>query len=147
MKLFRYAFVFACVAVLLPISSARAQAPASDAHIYTVTTFSAVLPEGGRFGERDSLLKVYSEQVTKKNPLVLSQKVMRHFWGHNSHDYVVMSEYKDLASIEAAEKMDNELFEKHWATQEARREFNRLLGKYFAGHSDEIYTAVPDLAK
>jgi len=36
--------------------------------------------------------------------------------------------------------LSNELFEKAWPTEEARKEYNDANNKYFTGkHSDEIY--------
>jgi len=43
--------------------------------------------------------------------------------------------------------MGDELFNKRWPDKKQQAEFNRRLGKYFTGHSDEIYTALPKFRK
>lgn len=139
--------VFLSVAgILLGVGSVRAQEQSAP-HLFVATTFQTVVPEGGRVAERDSLMELYYEQVTKKNPNILSQRVMQHFWGHNNHDMVVVTEYKDWASIDAADKMDTKLFEEYWKDDASRRQYNRTLNKYFTGHSDEIYSERTKLRK
>ena len=146
MKQIQFGFAIACAGVLLMAGSASAQEQSAD-HIFVSTTQKMSTPEGGRVAERDSLLQLYHEQVTKKNPHILSQRVMQHFYGRDNHDMVVLTEYKDWASIDAADKMDTELFEKSWTDQASRRQFNRMLNKYFSGHSDEIYSERTKLKK
>jgi len=134
------------VAVLFSSGSAFAQAQNND-HLFVSSTFKTATPEGGRLTERDSLLEIYHKQVTEKNPLVLSQRVMQHFYGHDSHDMVFVTEYKNWADLDAAGTKDTELFEKYWADDASRRQYNRMFNKYFAGHSDEIYSEKTKLRK
>lgn len=146
MKQIRFVFAFACAGVLLMLSSAPAQEQSAD-HIFVVTKFKTLVPEGGRGAERDSLLQLYHEKVTKKNPNVLSQRVVQHLYGSDNHDMVFITEFKDWASIDASDKMDTELFEKSWTDEASRRQFNRAFNKYFSGHSDEIYAERTKLRK
>jgi hypothetical protein len=145
MRQIRYVLLLAFVGVLVVAGSASAQESAD--HIFVATTQKMAMPEGGRAAERDSLLQVYHEQVTKKNPNILSQRVMQHFYGANNHDVVIVTEYKDWASIDASDKMDTKLFEDYWKDDASRRQFNRMLNKYFTGHSDEIYSERTKLRK
>lgn len=128
------------------VGSASAQEPTAD-HIFVATTQKMATPEGGRVAERDSLMQVYHEQVTKKNPHILSQRALQHLYGNDNRDLVWVTEYKDWASVDAASKMDTELFEKSWKDEASRRQFNRMLNKYFGGHSDEIYSERTKLKK
>lgn len=146
MKLIHFFLAFGMAAVLFAGGSTFAQEQNAD-HLFVAATYKMTSPEGGRMAERDSLLQIYHKQVTEKNPLILSQRVMQHFYGSNSQDVVVVSEYKNWADIDAASNKDTELFEKYWTDQAARRQFNRMLGKYFASHSDEIYTEQTKLRK
>ncbi len=94
-------------------------------------------------GQLDSLTRIYQEAITNGNEYVLDHKSLRHFWGNNSSDYVVMYTVKSWEDvIKANERMD-ELFNEKWATKEARDAFNKAYDKYFTGkHSDEIYREV-----
>lgn len=146
MKQIHLFLAFGIVALLFACSSAFAQEQNVD-HLFVATKMETTMPEGGSSAERDSLLDIYHKQVTEKNPFILSQRVMRHFYGSNSHDVVVVAEYKSWADIDAADKKDTELFQKYWTDPAARRQFNRMLGKYFSGHSDEIYTELTKFRK
>ncbi len=130
----------------LHTGSVFAQTQAQD-NIFVATTQKMAQPEGGRVAERDSLLGLYHEHVTKKNPHIISQRALQHLYGTDNRDLVWITEYKDWAGVEAAGKMDTELFEKHWKDAEARRQFNRALNKYFGIHSDEMYTERTKLRK
>jgi hypothetical protein len=146
MKQIHFFLAIGVIAALFVAGSAFSQEQNAD-HLFVSTTFHTVMPEGGRFAERDSLMEIYHKLVTEKNPLILSQRVMQHFYGHDSHDMVVVTEYKSWADIDAADKKDTELFEKNWADQPARRQYNRTLNKYFTGHADEIYSERTKLRK
>ena len=126
--------------------TASAQDQNAD-HIFVVTVQKMARPEGGRVAERDSLLQLYHEQVTKKNTHIISQRAVQHLYGSDNRDLVWITEYKDWASVDAASTMDNELFEKYWKDAESRRQFNRMLNKYFGYHSDEVYSERTKLRK
>jgi hypothetical protein len=72
---------------------------------------------------------------------------MQHAWGSNSQDWVVVTEYKTWADIEEAGKVNQELNRKKWPDAKERQAFFRQLGKYFDGHSDEIYQEMPQFRK
>ncbi|MBX2991824.1 MAG: hypothetical protein KF749_11750 [Bacteroidetes bacterium] len=139
-------FAIACAVVLFAAHPASAQEQSAD-NIFVATVQKMRMPEGGRNTERDSLLQVYHEQVTKKNTHIISQRALQHLYGADNRDLVWITEYKDWASVDAATKMDTELFEKYWKDAESRRQFNRMLNKYFEEHSDEIYSERTKLRK
>lgn len=139
-------FAVACAVVLFAAGPATAQEQSAD-NIFVATVQKMRMPEGGRNVERDSLLQLYHEQVTKKNTHIISQRALQHLYGADNRDLVWITEYKDWASVEAATKMDTELFERYWKDAESRRQFNRMLNKYFAEHSDELYSERTKLRK
>ena len=106
-------------------------------------TVERAFPEGGSRAEFDSLTQVYAEKVTKKNELILSQRILRHWWGSDSRQFVVVVEVKDWDAVEKANAREDELFKKAFSKEEQDR-FNKAYNKYFTGkHSDEIYSEVP----
>ncbi len=135
------------LAVFLLLSNSRALAQEEEPHVYQITTWKTVMPEGGSATERDSLLLEWVNAVLRPNTKILSSKNLRHDYGSDSHDWVVITEYKTWADIEAAGKMSDELFNKKWPDKKQQGEFNRRLGKYFTGHSDEIYRELPKFRK
>jgi len=101
------------------------------------------LSNEGSIAEFDSLTQLYNTNVFDKNELILSYKVVRHWWGNNNRDFVTIYEVKSWEDIPAANQRNNELFMEAWSTKESRKEYNDAYNKYFTGeHSDEIYQEV-----
>ena len=93
--------------------------------------------------EFDSLTAEYNTWVMDKNDVIISYKVVRHWWGHNNRDFVTIVEVASWDDVLAFNQKANELFEAHWDTPEKRKAFNDAYNKYFTGqHSDEIYQEV-----
>ena len=108
-----------------------------------VTNLEAAFPENGSMAEFDSLTHLFQMNVWDKNPLVISHKTIRHWWGNNNRDIIEIAEIKTWEDIPKAMQKNNELFEAAWPTKEAREKFNKAYNKYFTGkHSDEIYREV-----
>lgn len=144
-------YSLALILILAVVVNVPAWAQAEDeedgGHLFVVQTFDAVIPEGGRAAERDSLLELWYEHVVTPNEFIVSERNLRHLYGSDSGDWIVITEYRTWNDIDEAGRRSDELFRLRWATPEARRAFNRALGKYFGGHTDEIYTDLPDLGK
>lgn len=101
------------------------------------------LSNEGSIAEFDSLTQLYNTNVLDKNELILSYKVVRHWWGHNNRDFITIYEVKNWEDVIAANQRNNELFMDAWSTKEARKKYNDAYNKYFTGaHSDEIYQEV-----
>ena len=94
-------------------------------------------------GELDSLTRVYQEAITNGNEYVLEHTALRHFWGNNSSDLIVMYKVKSWEDVLKANERMDELFNEKWSTAESRKAFNKAYDKYFTSkHSDEIYREV-----
>ena len=140
-----YSIPLALVASLVLLSApAEAQ---DESHIFVMTTWEYLSPEDGSGTERDALLSSYFDEVTMKNEYIVSQIQLRHNYGSDSGQWIVIAEYRSWNDIDAGGHRDSELFLAHWTTHEEQEEFNSALGKYFGGHSDEIYSGVPQLTK
>ena len=128
-----------CFTMLSSVSFAQED----EGHIYVVSTFKMVIPEGGSRDERDNLLMELQE-AQKSNKKVLSSITLRHRWGNDSRDWVTITEYKNMADIVEAQKINTKLNKKKWKDDEGVTAFFQKLGKYFeGGHSDEIYIELP----
>ncbi len=143
--------LFFSVAVMLLFTffiSSQVNAQDEDPHVYTVTTTQFVFPDGGSIAEWDSLNTLYMENVINKNEYIVSQRALRHMWGHNSEDLVYITEYKTFTDIEKGQARNTELFRETWATSEERQAYNNAVNKYFGNHhSDEIYQEVTNQRK
>jgi len=113
-------------------------------NVFVMTNFERAFPDEGSARELDSLATLYMDKVYGvDNEYTVSCKAVRHWWGHNNRDFIVMIEVKSWDDITKAYERGNELFEKTWSTKEAQDAFNEAYNKYFTGkHSDEIYREV-----
>lgn len=122
-------------------SSAYAQEQQN--HVVVMTNFERAFPTDGSASELDSLAKVMMDNSYKNNPYVLSYGVVRHFWGHDSRDFIQMITVKSFEDINKAESEGNTEFMKAMPDKADRQAFNKAFSKYFTGkHSDEIYSEV-----
>jgi len=93
--------------------------------------------------EFDSLTSLYNANVYEMNEYILNYKVVRHWWGNNTKDLIVIYEVKNWEDVIKASTRSNELFEEYWVTPEARQLFKEAYDKYFTvKHPDEIYREV-----
>ena len=133
-------FSLAVMLLLTFFISSQITAQDEDPHVYTVTTTEFTFPDGGSSAEWDSLNTLYMENVVNKNEYIISQRALRHMWGHNSEDLVYITEYKSFTDIEKGQERNTELFREVWATSEERQAYNKAVTKYFGDrHLDEIY--------
>jgi hypothetical protein len=118
-----------------------AQAPQGNAVL--MSNYERAFPMDGSMAEFDSLTHQFQTKVWDKNPLVISHKTVRHWWGHDNRDVIEITVIKTWEDIPKAMQKNNELFMEAWATEEARESFDKAYNKYFTGkHSDEIYQEV-----
>ena len=73
--------------------------------------------------EFDSLTYLYNVNVFERNEYILNYKVLRHWWGNNTKDFIVIYEVKDWEDVIKASTRNNELFEEYWNTPEDRKLF------------------------
>ena len=118
-----------------------AQAPQGNAVL--MSNYDRAFPVDGSIAECDSLTHQFQTKVWDKNPLVVSHKTVRHWWGHDNRDVIEITVIKTWEDIPKAMQKNNELFLEAWSTKEARDSFDKAYNKYFTGkHSDEIYQEV-----
>jgi hypothetical protein len=125
---------FTCQAVI-------AQSEQGNVVIMNFSKFK--FPDEVSVPEFDSLTYLYNVNVFEKNEFILNYKVIRHWWGNNTKDFIVIYEVKNWEDVIKASTRNNELFEKYWETPEARKLFRETYDKYFiVKHPDEIYHEV-----
>lgn len=117
-----------------------------EGHIYVLTTYSAVMPDDGTAAERDSLVSVLRD-LWNQSDKIISRLELRHYYGSDVHDWVVLLEYENWADIDEANEIIQELIEQKWPNEKERQEFFRRYRRYFTGHSDEIYGEMPQFGK
>lgn len=116
--------------------------------LVNVTTLKTKWPEKGSASARDSLIAIYNDNVVKKNDKILSHREYAHYFTGSSQDYLIIQEYKDMASMEDAFEISTELEKKAWPDATQRKEFMDAMGSYFENwHGDGLYHSNPKLSK
>jgi len=89
----------------------------------------------------DSLLKVYKQNILDPNSYLASSKIIRHWWGHDSREVIIITELKNLSDLEQAFQKQNELLRQY---TNSNKNFARVWGQIFSPehHSDEIYRVI-----
>jgi hypothetical protein len=121
--------------------------PSKDMILYVRTSHLAY-PENVEPGEIGKLRTEYVENVIHKNELIKGYYPHRHFYGHDSTEFLEASFVDSMADLDKLTETNRKLVEAHWTTPEARREFFSKMNKYFTGvHGDEVYTSISALRK
>jgi len=132
---------------ILPGSKSMEAVPTEDWILY-VRTGHYAYPENAPDGELGKLRTEYIENVINKNEFIKGYYPHRHFWGHNSTEFIEAYFVDSMEDLLKMNGRNGELFRAHWADEDARKDFNQKISKYFTGvHGDEIYTAIASLRK
>lgn len=139
----RYLFILSFLIIIFSAGKSELLAQTPQGNAVIMENLERAFPENSSMAEFDSLTHQYQIKVWDKNPLVISHKTIRHWWGHDNRDVIEITEVKTWEDIPKAFEKNNELFMAAWSTKEARESFNKAYSKYFTGkHSDEIYQSV-----
>lgn len=132
-------------AMLFTSANISAQS-ADDTHVVYIQTWKMLsLPNGEDSKAFGDMLRRQTE-VLKDNPKLLSQRVVRHNWGSDSRDLLIITEFKNLEDLFTFSGEMIAAYEKAF-TKEENEKFNNLWMKYVGMHSDEIYREVPGTRK
>ena len=130
------------VIILLIPCSGFAQDDEKPNMVLCVTANADWSPEGGSWAEFDSLFTLASKNVVKKNKYIKMQVMVNHYYGADSDDFLVITEYNGsgLGIIEKAVEENAKLYKEWKPDKNDRDAYYKARAKYFkSGHSDEIY--------
>lgn len=141
----------AALIAALPTDALAQEDEGPGSRVMTVTTFDVPIQH------RATVLPFVVERIapsSQLNPKVLNFRLMLHNWGGNAAEVVMISEYADIADIEAeCGQPCDEYFEANPAPEEGEEGFEefqkaqRLFQEYYSNHRDEIYSTPMGLAK
>ncbi|MEO8398664.1 MAG: hypothetical protein ABI550_02490 [Ignavibacteriaceae bacterium] len=136
-------FLFCSLLFFSSTSFAQSSDSVQVVHVQTWKLKAAFTPEDGKaFSE---VLRKQSEATTKDSRL-LSLRVLRHYWGNDSRDLVIISEFKNIADLLSFNDDFNSMMEKAYSKEQLDKD-NDLWTKYVGQHSDEIYREVAGTSK
>jgi len=114
-----------------------------ESKVMVMNYYKFKFPDEVSVPEFDSLTHLYQKNVLEKNELLLSYKILRHWWGNRDKEFIIIFEVKSWNDVIKSSQRNQELFEEHWNTQEEREKFNEAYNKYFdAKFPDETYREV-----
>ncbi len=122
----------ALLCVFLFVLSASAQD--QQGSVYTVSTYKIPFD---KIAEYFQLYEQEAKPDAAQNEFILSQKQFTHAWGPD-WTVLVITEYKDLASIQAAQKRTTELFQKRIPDKARREEISKKFYSFLQGHTDAL---------
>jgi hypothetical protein len=122
-------------------TSASYAQTSKDTKVVLIQTFKMKGPLGNDAEAFRDMLKRQGD-VVNKDPRVVKTYVLRHFWGADSRDLVIVSEFKNLDDLFSFSDDSNALFEKALSKKQVDAD-NELWNKYVGQHADEIYQVYP----
>ena len=125
-----------------PISFAQDADEMHVVHIQTNSMKGMLGDDTKAFNE----MLVRQEGVVNGDPRVINSYVLRHFWGADSRDLVVVTEFKNEMDLFSFYNDMNSILEKAFSKEQLDAD-NALWNKYVGQHSDEIYSMVPGTSK
>lgn len=150
--MFGKTFLSACAAALVAAamfatSSAQAQdPPPPPTRVTAVTTVE--VPFGDERQKFISFLEEYFLPGFQLHPKVKNFRMLNHNWGSNGAQILMVAEYETFADIEAeCGQPCDDYFAQHEAPEEGEDGYDEyqeklaVFNKYYAKHSDEIYSA------
>jgi len=133
--------------MLVPLALQAQDADDSAPETVIVAMATVKVPLGEDRGKFMQFIEQYVTPQEKNNPNVLAYHVLSHYYGSNSSEVVIVSVYENLAAIEApCGAPCRDWWEANVPAEgeEGREEFEDLRDtyfKYFARHSDEVYSS------
>jgi len=109
-------------------------------HIFTVTMLKV---EPSRTSEFLDFWQKEFVPLEKNIPEILSSKILQHRWGPSDYMIFVIHEYKDLASVERAQKQQEGAIQRRATTDPQAAEAFKKFQTFVPGHVDYIMFA-PD---
>jgi len=103
------------------------------------------LPTGDEAVAFREMLKRQSE-VLNQDPRTVRSYVLRHFWGADSRDLVMISEFKNVQDMFSLYEDMDALMEKAFSADQMKKD-QEMWDKYVGHHADEIYGLVEGTKK
>jgi len=136
-KLFVCEILFSVAVLFSSTSFAQSDDAPHVIHIQTSTLKADLGDDAEAFND---MLRRQAE-IYNKDPRLISSNIVRHYWGNDSRDLVIISEFKNMAELESFYNDLNSILEKEMTKEQLDKD-NDLWAKHVGMHSDEVYAAV-----
>lgn len=134
------------LSVLVFFSSQSFAQDANDFHVLHIQTFKMTgMPMGDDGPAFNNMVKSQAK-VINSDSRVLRSYVLRHYWGADSRDLVIVTEFKNYDDLFSFYEDMDSLMDNAFSEEEQKAN-NAIWNKYVGQHSDEIYRVVSDTRK
>ena len=137
-KVIVFTILFSALFLFSPVSSAQSSDSLSVVHVQTWKMNS--LPSGDDGKAFGDMIREQAE-VVNSDSRVIRSFVLRHFWGADSRDLIMVTEFQNLADLFSFYDDLGPMLEKAIPKEELDKR-DALWNKYVGMHSDEIYSEV-----
>ena len=143
--MFRLSLAVFFLSVLFLFSTSSFAQDGNDFHVVHVQTFKM---HGVMGDDAEAFSETLKRQagVINSDSRVVRSYVLRHFWGADSRDMVLVTEFENSEDLFSFYNELDSIFEKAFS-EEQRDKDDALWNKYVGQHSDEIYRVVSDTRK
>lgn len=143
--MFRLSLAVFLLSVLFLFSTSSFAQDGNDFHVVHVQTFKM---HGVMGDDAEAFSETLKRQagVINSDSRVIRSYVLRHYWGADSRDLVLIAEFASEEDLFSFFNDLNGLFEKAFSKEQIDAD-NALWNKYVGQHSDEIYRVVSDTRK
>lgn len=136
---------FLLFSVFFLFSSSSIAQDSNDFHVVHVQT-NKLKGMMGDDAEAFNELIVRQTGVINADSRVIRSYTLRHYWGDDSRDLVLVTEFKNIDDLFSFYDDLDSLLEKAMSKEQLDAD-NELWGKYVGQHSDEIYRVVNNTTK
>lgn len=145
MTTYRLVRVLIAAVIFISVCHGQQQNPGSapldqPGHVFTITMLKV---EPSRINEFLDFWQKEFVPLEKNIPEILSSKVLQHRWGPSDYMVFIIHEYRDLASIEKAQKQQEGAIQRAGMTDPKAAEAFKQFQSFVPGHVDYILFA-PD---
>jgi hypothetical protein len=143
--MFKLTVSFLLFSVLFLYSSVSFAQDMDEMHVVHIqkNTMKGMLGDDAKaFNE----MLVRQEGVINGDSRVINSYVLRHFWGADSRDLIIVTEFKNEMDLFSFYNDLNSMFEKAFSKEQLDAD-DAMWNKYVGQHSDEIYSMVPGTSK
>ena len=120
----------------------------TDNAIVYLRTSHFAFPENGVPGELGKARAEFLENVINKNEYIKGYYPHRHFYGHDSTEFMEAFFLDSVDDLDDMQRRNGELFREHYATDESRKAMGEIQMKYYTGiHGDQVLSVVKELRK
>jgi len=144
--MFKLSVSFLLFSVLILFTTKLSAQTSDDTHVIHVQTNKMNMQFEGDDAKAFGDMMRRQSEVANKDSRLLSFRVLRHNWGADSRDFVIISEFASLDDLFSFYDDYGSMMEGAFTKEQIEKD-DALWNKYVGYHSDEIYREIAGTRK